>query len=548
MEKKTRPTTLALIAAGALALTACASGSAPGGGAGIDESALVNVTPRGSEALDSLTWNLPYGEPSSVDPAYSASESNSAVVGNVCESLLSLEPDFTTKPNVATVDMPNDTTYVIDINPAAKFWDGSPVTPEDVVWSLKRLSEPELASSWAGYLEFVQSIRKTGDAQVTIELSQPDVTLHDMLAAPPGAVLQKKFAEDAGAAFGNPDGKVMCTGPYVLDDWAKGDHILLKKNQDYWNADRPAPLADQVRFTFNTDTASATTAMQNGEIDGAIAFPVSSIDQLRAGKGSVTFGPGLGMFNVSAINIDEGPLANKEIRRALALAIDYDGIREGIFKGTAEQNKALTPRATWGYAKDVFQSAWDELLAGKQDVEEAKKIIEAEGAPGEAIVFAYDTTLPEDGQVAAAVQDAGTKIGLDIKLEGMSGAQYLPLYFDASARDGVDLMIWNGYLDAPEPVAYYNFFGSDGVFNVAAYSNPEVDEKIIEARATTDDEARAKLITEVQAVFDEEYLFFPLVSQYTRVYQGPDITGATTSHAYLYRPWLTDVGAAGSGS
>ncbi|MBK0420405.1 ABC transporter substrate-binding protein [Leucobacter sp. CSA1] len=540
--------TLPFIAIGALALTSCSGGGAGDTGPreGVDAESIVDVTPRGTEALDRLTWNLPYGEPSSLDPAYSASESNSPVVSNLCESLLRVEPDYTIKPNVATVEQPDDTTYVIDIDPAATFWDGSPVTPEDVIWSLDRLDDPELASSWSAHFDFVESIEQTGDKQVTMRLSQPDVTLYNVLSAPPGAVHQKKFAEAAGASYANPDGGIMCSGPFTLEEWAKGEHVLIKKNPDYWNIESEEPLAEEIRFTFNTDTASATTAMQNGEIDGAIAFPVSSIDQLRAGEGTVTFGRGLGMFNVSVIDVNAGPLANKELRRALALAIDYEGIREGIFKGTAEPNKALTPRGSWGYAEDVFQTAWDELLAGEQDIEEAKKIVEAEGAPADPIVFAYDTSLPEDGQVAAAVQDAGSQIGLKIELEGMSGAQYLPLYFDESAREGIHLMIWNGYLDFPEPVAYYNFFGSEGVFNVAAYSNPEVDDMIVEARATTDDEERAEMVTRVQGIFDEEYLFFPLVSQYTRVYQGPDITGATTSHAYLYRPWAADVGGGGA--
>lgn len=548
MSKHNRSVALSAIAVSALMLSACAAGApAPEAGGGISAESLVDKTPRGSAGLEALTWNLPYGEPTSLDPAFSSSESNSPVVSNLCESLLRVEPDYTIKPNVASVERPDELTYVIDIDPRARFWDGSPVTPEDVVWSLNRIDDPELASSWAAHFDFVESIEQTGDLQVTIKLSQADVTLYNVLSAPPGAVIKKEYAEAAGSAFGTPDAGVMCSGPYELAEWAKGQHVLLKNHAGYWNAEVPEALAEEIRFTFNTDTASATTAMQNGEIDGATAFPVSSIDQLRSGSGSVTFGPGLGMFNVATIGIDEGPLADREIRRALALAIDYTGIREGIFRGTAEENKALTPRASWGYAEDVFESAWDELHAGEHDLEEAEQIVASIGAPEEPIVFAYDTSLPEDGQVAAAVQDAGAKIGLKIELEGMSGAQYLPLYFDPAAREGVDLMIWNGYLDFPEPVAYYNFFGSEGVFNVAGYANTDIDEKIRTARATTDDRARAELVVQIQQTFDDEYLFFPLVSQYTRVYQGEGITGATSSHAYLYRAWATDVGALETG-
>lgn len=371
----------------AIALTGCSGAATDSGDQQAGNITFADTTPRGVSALPEIVWNLPYGEPTSLDPAFSSSESNSTVIANMCESLLLQNPDFTTSPNLATVEQIDDVTFQVQLDERATFWDGSPVTSADVKYSMERLRDTELGSTWAGVLSSVQSIDITDDRNLTIRLSEPDVRFAAHLATP-AAVVVKQAAVEAAATFGSAADGVMCTGPFKFGAWNIGQDIVLQKHTDYWNPDAAA-VSDSVKFTFNTDAASATTALQNGEIDGSYNFPVSALDALAQSSGSLTLGTSLGLYGLMTINTEQGPLQDPKIREALELAIDYEGIIEGVFAGAAVVNKTFTPQSAWGYSQDIFQEAWDQIDGGVTDLERAQALVEEAGAPSDPIVLAY---------------------------------------------------------------------------------------------------------------------------------------------------------------
>ncbi len=535
-----RASSICLAAGLTVALASCAGGGGGSTNQTDDEIEFTDITPAGTVPLDEIVWNLPYGEPTSLDPAFSSSESNSAIVGNLCESLLLQNPDFTTSPNLANVEQTDDVTFEVQIDERAVFWDGTPVTADDVKFSMERLRADELGSSWAGVLSNIASIDIHDERALTIKLSQPDVLFAAHLATPAAVVVQKEFAEAAGE-FGSAADGVMCSGPFELTEWNIGQDVVLTKHQDYWNPEGAA-VSESVRFTFNTDAASAATAMQNGEITGSYNFPVSALSSLMRSDGSVTYGTSLGLYGIMTINTDTGPLSDVKIREALELAIDYEGIRDGVFASAAEVNKTFTPRSAWGYSEDIFQAAWDEIQAGVTDLDRAKALVEEAGAPSETITLSYYADLPEDAQVAASVQASAKSIGLDVELKAQTASENLAMYFDAAAREGIDMMIWAGYLDAPEPAAYYQYYTTDGVFNVAGFNNAEFDDLVYTSRGTIDDDERATLITQAQAIYAENRINFPIVSQHNRLFMADGVTGAVVSQAFYYSPWAAKVG------
>ncbi|MEI3865722.1 ABC transporter substrate-binding protein [Microbacterium sp. CCNWLW134] len=502
----------------------------------------LDATDAGTAGLPEIVWNLPYGEPTSIDPAFSSSESNSAVIANMCESLLLQNPDFTASPGLAEVTAVDDITYEVVIDERAAFWDGSPVTAEDVKFSIERTKNPDTGSTWAAVLANVSGVEVTGDRTATIRLSVPDALFAAHLATPAAAVVQRAFVEST-PGHGTADGGLMCSGPFELGEWALGEDITLTKSDDYWNPERAA-LSDSLRFTFNTDAASATTAMQRGEITGSYNFAVSGLDTLADSDGSVTFGTSLGLYGLMTVNVDNGPLADIRVREALQLAIDYAGIRDGVFQDAAEINKTFTPRAAWGYSEPIFESAWDAIAAGTTDLDAARDLLAEAPAQERPVVLSYYADLPEDAQVASSVQAAAAEIGLEVELNPQTASENIAMYFDAAAREGTDLMVWAGYLDVPEPAAYYQYYTSDGVFNVAGFSDAEFDSVVSESRTTLDDDARAELITTAQAIYADNRINFPIVSQNTRTFLAEGVTGAVTSQAFLYSPWAVNIGTA----
>ena len=529
---------LAAIVCLGLFSTACAGGATGGG----PEAVHSDTTPAATAGIPEIVWNLPYGEPTSLDPAFSSSESNSQVVANMCESLLYQNPDFTTRDNLASVSQEDEVTYRVKLDRRAAFWDGKPVTSADVKYSIERIMDPALGSTWGTVLANIRKISIVGKHELVIKLSQPDVLFAAHLATPAAAIVEQEFAESA-TKLGDSKSGIMCSGPFAFGRWNIGQDIVLQKAKDYWNPDGAA-LSDSIKFIFNTDAASAATAMQNGEITGSYNFAVSAFDRLLKSSGTVTLGTSLGLYGLMTINTADGPLADLKIREALQYAIDYDGIRDGIFAGAADELRTFTPRSAWGYSEPIFQKAWDETEAGVTDLDRAKRLVDEVGAPDRPIVLAYYADLPEDAQVATSIQAAAKKVGLEIEVKAQTASENVAMYFDASARKGIDAMIWAGYLDVPEPVAYYQYYTSDGVFNVAGFSDAEFDSLVHDARGELDNDKRAEMITQAQSIYSKNRIDFPIASQYTRLYLAKGITGAIASQAFYYSPWAARIGTA----
>ncbi len=111
---------------------------------------------------------------------------------------------------------------IFTLRSGVKFWNGDPVTPADVVYSLDRQMLPSYGGFYGLVFNRVKSIAATGANQVTITLKQPDYWLEGELASMPGIIIQKSYAVKQGKNYGTPAGGIMCTGPYEFKSWTAG--------------------------------------------------------------------------------------------------------------------------------------------------------------------------------------------------------------------------------------------------------------------------------------------------------------------------------------
>lgn len=538
----------ALVAGVSLITTACS-----GGGTGaseqldksIDPSDLATVTDKPVGELDKVTWNLPYGEPASLDWTKSLSYSENTVVANLCESLFRLTPTFEIEPGLAeSSEHPDPTTYVYEIRDDVTFWDGTPMTADDVVYSLKRHMDPKVGSFWTQYYDNVKSIEATAGNTVTVKLTRPDSLFNRWMSTPAGAVGQASFIKEAGRRYGTPDGGVSCTGPYKLKAWNKGRSIVLERNDEYWDATRRAKT-DEFDFRFLIDGNAATSALVTGEIDGTYGVPLSGVTTLNSSApGKLWLGKTL--LSVALLPTEhKSPLNDPKIREALRLALDYDGIVEQIYKGTATPLRSYAGPGTWGYERDAFAEAYDALPEAKTDLEAAKALVEEAGSPKGEIIIASVSDFPLYAQLASVVQDAGKEIGLNIRLKGFPTSTYTTFFFDRSARNQVDAFFTTNYADLPDPLQLYSGFVPGHFYNYSGYDNPTVTKAIERALATEDPATRAKLVIEAQAQIVRDGAVIPIVQPANRLFMNDRITGAPASFDYLYYPWAADVGASG---
>ncbi|MGV8881470.1 MAG: ABC transporter substrate-binding protein [Rhodoglobus sp.] len=535
---------IALVAAGATASALLLSACGGGGGGGTATSftpTVVDTVPAATTAVDSITWNLPNGEPTSLDPAQSALESNSTVVANLCESLMTQTPSGEVKPGLATsIDQVDDTTYVIHLRAGVTFWDGTPMTAEDVVYSINRVLVPETGSSWVAWAAAGAEVTATAPDEVTIVTAEPNALMQNYFATPAFSVVEKSFTEAAGSDFGTASGGVMCTGPYSLDNWASGSNITVVKNDSWWNTD-VAALVESATFTFTTDASAQVAALRSGSVDGSFMVPVSSFDSLST-EGTLLFKESYLTEFISIIDL-EGGLSDAKTRAALKNVVDYEGIAAAVFRGTAEPLKAIVPPSAWGYSRDIFQKAYDALPDAVQDLDEAKQLLADSSYDGSAVTLSYLAGNEEDTKMATVIADAANGIGLKVTLKPLQPAEYVSIFSDdPAARDGIDAYIVTGYLDFPEPAQYYEYSTTDSYYNFSGYSNPEFDAAIAQGIATMDDDARAELITQAQALVADDLRGIPLVSMYINTYYSSDLAGLTPSPSYLYSPWLASLG------
>ncbi|AYG79837.1 Oligopeptide-binding protein OppA [Streptomyces hundungensis] len=530
---------------GLLAATAC-TGSSAGNGATPKPGRLTTTTAPGTAEVDRVTWALPYGEPTTLDPAKIGDYSPQTVEANLCDTLTRMNADFSLSPGLASkVTWTDDHTLVLDLRPGVTFWDGSPMTPADVIHSLERQRDPRTQALYGNYLAAVTSIKATGPHQVTLRTKGYDQTLPKALATSFGAVNQKAYTEKAGPAYGTAKGGLMCTGPFKLGSWKSGNGITLERHDAYWDT-RLKPKAKQVEFQFITNNNTLTSALLSGEVDGTYELPPSSATALgKADNGSVHLGPST--QNVLLIPANgESPAADRKLLDALSLVIDRDALIRNVFGGDATTLKSLVPPLTWRGDKAAaqFDAAYKALPdVPKPDAEKAKKLVAQARPLSRPLVAAIPAGDQRGLQTLTFIQAAAKKIGVGIEIKQLQPTQMSSLFYDPSVRKGLDLILTFGYVTMPDPSSYVGESVTPrGLFNWTGYDNPEVTQLLDRARTSSDPVVSAKAYAEAQALFTPTTPVVFLATTHERMFMNKRISGAPTSFAYMSMPWAAYLG------
>jgi peptide/nickel transport system substrate-binding protein len=527
-------------------LTAACSGTAnePGGTPSGAAYELTSHTPEPSGDLDSFTWSM-YAEPFSLDYAYAFDYPPNQVLANVCESLLRWNPDLTITPSLASrFANPTPTTWVYTIRKGVTFHDGSALTADDVVASLKRHLDPAVGSYWASAYTNVKSIEKTGDFEVTVTLTKPDSMFNQYMAVSPGTIESAKTLAEDGKDYGNSSTGVNCTGPFEFDSWKPGESITLKRYDDYWDPQLKARSAE-VKFVFLSDSNTRVNAWASGQVDGGWQVPANAYAQLQgSGAGSLYYGVNTTVVDEIVSNLS-GVLADKRVRQALLMATDRAGIVAAGEQGVGEVAKSLVTRSNWAGMSDGAVDAIEQALpAYPYDVAAAKALAAEAGVDGQQVVIATSPAFESSDVITTAVAQAATEIGLKPKIVTISADQYSSLFSDPAARKGIDLFLTIWYTSLADPLEFYGVVRTGQFSNYGGWSDPKFDALADQAIGTRlDDPARPGIIAAAQQVAMEGLPWLPLYTLPTSVWLGDRITGVEPSIDFLYYPWAAEIGA-----
>jgi peptide/nickel transport system substrate-binding protein len=536
-----------MIIAAAVCVLAASCGrsanSSPGGVSPVK--GLVSITQAGVKPVSSVVWAT-NRDVISLDPIFALGYPEYTAESLMCESVLRQAPDGSLEPGLATISHPSPATTVFTLRPGVRFWDGHPVTSADVVYSLGRQMNPKLGGSYGWVFDRVASITATSQDQVTVTLKQPDYWLDNELSSAAGIVIEKSFAEKEGTNYGTPAGSIMCTGAYMLKSWTPGVGVVAVRNPHYWNPS-VHPLVGQITIKGISSIASLTAGLETGAIQGDYpASQVSTLDQLEHdGAVRVYLGPGwtTDAFVVASL---KGVLGSLDVRRALSLALNRQGIINSVYEGAALMPRWLSNPGTFGYGTSVFDRAYGSSPALTQNIAEARKLVKQAGDSGKTITIGTTSQLPVYAGDAGAYQAAALAIGLKVAFKAVSAQDFIDFFTDPKFRAGVDGFPGLVFGDSGDPASLLSqVVLPGGLQNFDGFSDPAITAALEQARSTANPDRRAALVAEAEELTAQQLPWIPDVEPDTALVLAKGLTGAVSSSAYLYAPWANQLGGTG---
>ncbi|GAA2586723.1 MULTISPECIES: ABC transporter substrate-binding protein [Streptomyces] len=543
MKLKTSIAALGLAGMTVLATACSGADTGPAGAAARDVTRLqlTPTTPAAAGGVDSVDWLLE-DEPDSLDLDTQGGSAGRTVLTNVCERLYQLQPDMSVRPwLVDKAARPDAKTLVLTLRDGVTFHDGSAMTVDDVLFSLRRHADPDMSE--ADEFENVTSMEKTGAHEITVRFEEPDALFTKALAGDAGLVYQQKRVRQQGKDFGTPGQADACSGPYRLASWKSGDSVTLERYDDYWG---DKALTREVVFRWAEDSAMVN-ALRTGAADGAYTDSIGTAAALDGKKGiDLHFGPSTATLDL--IPTERGGLADPDIRKALSLALDREGIAKSGYGGLAQPWATPVGSGAWGYEKSVFSAAQEKLTGApasptSADIARARQLVQNAGhKPAGPIVIGTDST---QGRlvIANGVRAALQQIGLKAQIKTVPSAEYGEFYGDRSARAGIDVLVADWYISKSDPVGFYDNGVSDDSNNWVGFHSAAYDTKVAQAKRTLDDARRAELVVDIQRRFADAAVWIPVAQTPTALALGDKLTGPPASMAYLYYPWAASLGA-----
>lgn len=352
----------------------------------------------------------------------------------------------------------NPTTWQFNIAKGAKFHDGSPVTPEDVVWSMKRMLADE--NQLFKFPVIADSIRVEGDSAIQCDTDAPNSQL-PLLARLMTFVMKKDSTPE------NPIG----SGPFKLESWNDG-RATLTRFDDYHGGRPGSPAIEVIPFE---DVAAMTNAIIAGQIDVAQAVGAVAARTAESRDNLVIQRRPNDSVIPLIMNTASGPFADPRVREAVRLGVDRAGIIDAALSGYGS------------VANDVLGTG-DPLLdtslpQRQRDVAKAKKLL-AEAGFDTAKEYELKVTPETPGQVDAmkiiAMQlgDIGMKVKV---VEQESGVFYDETWCKAD--------LYCGYWGTNDSVAFFGgkTLNSEASANESQWNNTEFDAAYHDLLEASDD-------------------------------------------------------------
>lgn len=458
----------------------------------------------------------PY-QTTTLDPMRSAAAGNIETYGQLYSRLLrrnaetgALEPGLAEKWDISADGL----TYTFHLR-AAQFSDGSPITADDVVFSLERI-RGDKKSAYPAPLGALDTIGASDAKTVVVKLKSPFAPFLGNLEIWNMGIVSKADVDKRGEdAFVKAP---LTSGPYAVKDWKPNEKLVIEPNPHYWRQGYPKSDAT-VELMEIASPETRQAMLTAGEIDVMRAVPWAQIDALKQVETvDMRLEPSTTIY-MTLLSEKREPFSNMKARQAAAYAVDNKAMTKAITRGYATPANTTLPGSIEFHDDDYPGIPFDPA--------KAKELLAESGMVGREvkILATADATAQ---QMALLLQAQWQAIGLKPVIVNVDGGAW----WDATGKGDYDAAANWWYNETPDPdlAVRWAVCGSCGSNSYNTfYENPKVDELVEQGTKETDPAKRAAIYKEIQKITTEEVAQVPLfyapnAVAYSRRLQGIKLT------------------------
>lgn len=521
----------------------------------------------GKKKADGITVQIG-PNPETLDPALNSAVDGGNMLITLFETLLIIDQDNKVQPGQAEKYevSPDGLTWTFTMRDGLKWSDGTELNAKDFEYTFKRIADTNVAAPYAetvigmieGYKDAIDSknpeklnVKASEDGKtLTIKLAYPCSYFDKIVAFGTMSPVQKATVEKNGDSWATKPETYVCNGPYTITEWTPSEKIVCKKNENYkggWDSSKI--VNDKLTFLLLEDSSASYTAYTGGTAQLIKDVPTEEIPTLKKDKkDEFNVDPILGTYYLS-MNLNKAPFNNKNVRKALSLAIDRDYVANTVMQGTytpaynyvgtgvddVETGKFLENSKAANGGKTYISEDY------KANLEEAKKALAEAGYP-EGKGFPTITYSTNDTgyhkALAEYLQKVYKDLGITMNIDIVDWSSFTP-----KRRAGEYEMARNGWvMDYNDASNMIELFVSSNGNNDGKYNNPAFDKAMNDSKVA-DKTAHFAALHEAEKIVSEDYGFIPVAYYNDFWLQSTSLKGTWHSpygYWYLQYAYLAD--------
>ena len=367
-----------------------------------------------------------------------------------------------------------------------------------------------------------RSIEAVDPSTVKFTLCNPDPAFPSKVAFASFEILSKKQLDATGGDAAKISANPIGTGPYIVKEWVRGDHLTLTANPNYWG---DKPKTQTVIFRWSKEAAQRLLELQSGTVDGIDNPAPEDFATIEKDTNLKLYPrPALNIFYLG-VNNQIKPVDTEKVRQAVAMAIDKKRLVENFYPAGSTVAEQFVPEAMKpGYSATGEGAKWYTY-----DPAAAKKLLADAGFPN-----GFDTTLAYrdvvrsylhlPGKVAQDLQAQLKDVGINVKINVMESGAFLQSV--AAGEQGMFMLGWGA--DYPDPTNFYDFHFTGASKNFGA-PYPDLVAEIKAAGQVADPAQRQQHYDKVNALVKQHVPMIPVANGNSAVVFKASVQGAHTS-------------------